>query len=137
MRRKTILLILLALLAISLCLLAVSGSLLGRRPFSRLTADKIRGVHLTLQPPEWSTELTEPADLETLAALLQKLRVYRESNGGQHYAGQLVTYTLTLQDGTVHTIGAFTPFLFIDEVCYEAEYAPCEKIVSFGSSFLP
>lgn len=103
------------------------------QPFQDLKAEDIVDASVELLPPG---ETVEVEDLEKLAALLREAVIYQEDNSYSGYAGQAVTFTLTMADGTETRIMAYTPFLVIDGVGYRAEYEPCEALNAYANQLL-
>ena len=103
------------------------------RPFQDLKGEDIASASVELLPPG---ETVEVEDLEELAALLREAVVYEKDDSYGQYAGQAVTFTLTMADGTETRIMAYTPFLVLDGVGYRAEYEPCEALNAYANLLL-
>ena len=103
------------------------------RPFQDLKEEDIASASVELLPPG---ETVEVEDLEELAALLREAVVYEKDDSYGQYAGQAVTFTLTMADGTETRIMAYTPFLVLDGVGYRAEHDPCQALSQFGNRLL-
>lgn len=108
----------------------------GRRPFRTLRAEDIRSAQVRLLPPDVTADL-EPADIETLAALLREVRVTRRDGSYTEYDGQAVVFTLTMADGAAVEAMAYAPFFIIDGVGYRAAYGPCAALSNFGNQLGP
>ena len=108
----------------------------GKKPFAKLSADEIVSAELFLIPPETTIKLTEKEDLAELTDILNELVIYRKDDSGRDYNGQLVQVTITLKNGQTHIVGAFNPFLFLNNNCYRTKYEPCEKLNVFGNRIL-
>jgi len=102
----------------------------GRRPLRDLD---IARATVCLTPPDKTLQV---ADTEALAVLLDAVVVYRRDDSYTECAGQGVTYTLTLRDGTERTVMAYNPFVVIDGVGYQTEYAPCEALNAYANGLL-
>ncbi len=105
----------------------------GTRPFANLSPEEIVSAEFFLVPPDITIHLTDREDIEELCEILKGLVVYREDDSGREYAGQLVQATITLQDGIIHTVGAYGSFLFLDGKCHRTKYEPSERMNSFGN----
>ena len=86
------------------------------QPFQDLKAEDIVDASVELLPPG---ETVEVEDLEKLAALLREAVIYQEDNSYSGYAGQAVTFALTMADGTETRIMAYTPFQIGRASCRE------------------
>ena len=62
--------------------------------------------------------------------------IYQKDDSYTEYAGQGVTYTLTMTDGTQTTVMAYNPFLVIDGVGYRTKYQPCEALNGYANRLL-
>ena len=105
----------------------------GTKPFKTLSPLDIVSAELFLIPPDQKILLTEQKEITELCEILRELVLYRQDDRGREYAGQLVQATITLQDGTVHTIGAYGTFLYLNDTCYRTKYQPSERMNSFGN----
>lgn len=121
--------------ALVFCLLAWWALAGGSRPFAGLTGGDIRSAAVYLSPPDVTLEL-DREQIEELAGLLRAAVTRRRDDSWRDYAGQGVTFTLELADGTRRTATAFNPFLIVDGAGYRAEYGPCEALNSFGNRLL-
>lgn len=130
--------ILLTLCALTLMAIAFIVCLhpFGTRPFSKISREDITSASLFLIPPQVTVTLTEEEDFTELAGILKELVIYREDDSGREYNGQLVQVTVTLKDGSTHTIGAYNPFLFLDGKCFRTKYAPCESLNAFENRII-
>ena len=105
----------------------------GRRPFRDLTAADLTSATVTLTPPDKTLAVT---DLDALARCLSDVVIYQEDDSITEYAGQGVTFRLTLADGGQTSVTAFNPFLVVDGVGYRTEYEPCEALNSYANELL-
>ena len=101
----------------------------------KLQGADIRSAAVQLSPPDVTLPLEEE-ELEELAGLLRALVVRQRDESWREYAGQGVTYTLELRDGSALTVTAFSPFLIVDGVGYRAAHDPCEALHRFGTRIL-
>lgn len=115
------------------CTLIICVVMSGRRPFRNLEASDIVSANVFLIPPEETIQIT---DLSELASLLGDVVVYHRDSSHYKYAGQGVTFTLTMSDDTQVTVTVFTPFVIIDGVGYRAKYEPCEALNSYANRLL-
>ena len=98
----------------------------GTRPYQDLTAQEVSSADKTL-PVE---------DIGELVALLNDVVIYNKDSSYTDCAGQAVTFTLTMTDGTQTSIMAYNPFLVIDGVGYRTEYEPCEALNNYANELL-
>ena len=110
--------VVLAGLALALGLLIWYLFFRGDRPFSRLEGAEIRSARLRLTPPDVTLELTEADD------------------GWRECAGQGVTFTLELRDGSERTVTELSHFLIVDGVGYRASHDPCQVLNPFATRML-
>lgn len=123
-RRKIIWIILLMVL---LVLAAGAAVFMGRKPFKDLN---IASVTVKLSPPDETIQIAEP---EALEELLEDVVIYRQDDSYREYAGQAVTFSLTLEDGSQMLVTAYNPFIIIDGVGYRCKYEPCERLSSYAN----
>lgn len=128
-------LVVLAGLALALGLLIWYAFFRGDRPFRSLKGTDIVSASVGLSPPDVTLELTA-SEREELAGLLRAAVVRERDDSWREYAGQGVTYTLELRDGSTRTVMEFNPFLVVDGVGYRAEHDPCEALSRFGNRIL-
>ncbi|WP_418667960.1 hypothetical protein [Allofournierella sp.] len=125
--------------AAGICLAAVVGGILlftrmaGQKPFKGLEPGDITSAFVRLSPPDRTVQIT---DLEELASYLDAVVIYHEDNSYTQYAGQAVTFAITLADGTQTEIMAYNPFLVIDGVGYKTQYGPCEALNAYANRLL-
>ena len=110
-----------------------TGSISGERPFRDMEAADIVSASVVLTPPD--VTLAVP-DLEELAELLQAVVCRERDDSYTEYAGQAVTFTLTLTDGTATRVMAYSPFLVIDGAGYRTDQAPCEALNAYANRLL-
>lgn len=103
------------------------------QPFQNLRGEDIASASVELLPPG---ETVEVKDLEELASILREAVVYQKDNSYSQYAGQAVTFTLTMTDGTERSVMAYNPFLVIDGVGYRTEYEPCQALNAYANRLL-
>lgn len=107
--------------------------IVGRRPFQDLDPSEIVWATVRLTPPDKTIQIT---DMEELTDYLKDVVIYYKDNSYTGYAGQGVTYTLTLADGKQAEIMAYHPFLVMDGVGYRTAYEPCEALHAYGNRLL-
>lgn len=117
-------------------LLIVIGTTYGEKPFARLTASDIASATLYAVPPSAEIAISDQQILSELVDILHSVKVYDKSEEGREYAGQLVQFTLTLKDGSVLAVGAYNPFLYINEIGYKTAYGPCQRLNRLGNRLL-
>ncbi len=122
--------------AIFSALLIVIGTSYGEKPFARLNASDIASATLYAVPPSAELVISDQQILSELVDILNSVKVYDKSEEGHSYVGQLVRFTLTLKDGTVLSVGAYNPFLYINEIGYKTTYGPCQRLNQLGNRLL-
>lgn len=126
----------LILLAISACIATISVIVFtqfNRRPFKDLQASDIVSATVRLTPPDKTIQITE---IPELAAYLRDVVIYNKDDSYREYAGQGVTFTLTMSDGAEIDIMAYNPFVVIDGTGYRTKYEPCETLNSYANRLL-
>ena len=101
----------------------------GRKPYKDLQPSDIVLAAVSLDMPDKTIKITE---IKELAEYLSKVVIYKEDNSYTEYAGQGVTFTLTMADGTEEEITECSPFAIINGKGYRAKHEPCEKLNSYG-----
>ena len=105
----------------------------GERPFRDLEAADIVSASVALTPPD--VTLAVP-DTEELAELLRAVTCRERDDSYTEYAGQAVTFTLHLADGSSTRVMAYSPFLVIDGAGYRTDQAPCEALNAYANRLL-
>lgn len=121
-----------------ICAVIILGVLLinfsGKKPFKDLqTADVIK-VEVLIQPPNITKEILESTQIQNLVGILNKVVIYKKDNSWGEYSGQYVQYTISKKNGEIITIGAYNPFLIINNVGYKTKYQPCEDLNALANS---
>ncbi len=122
-----------------ICLSALIGGILifayaaGQRPFKDLEPEEVVSASVRLLPPDKTVQITE---LEKLLDYLDAVVIYNKDDSYTEYAGQAVTVTITLADGTQTDIMAYNPFLVIDGVGYRTKYGPCEALSAYANGLM-
>ena len=129
---KKLILALSAVLCLALATCGISSAA-GERPFRGLDAEDISCATVTLTPPDRTLRVE---DTGRLAELLSGAVIYNRDDSYTEYAGQGVTFALTLSDGTELDVTAYNPFLIIDGTGYRTEYAPCEALNAYANELL-
>ena len=81
--------------------------MMGKRPFRSLKAEQIASMTVTLTPPDVTIEL-EPEQIQQTATLISQIITYQKDQSYTDYAGQGVIFTITMTDGTKHSIMGIT-----------------------------
>lgn len=119
------------------CILLFGGILFivfsGRKPFKNLEPSEVLSATVQLIPPEKTIQITKTEDL---TKILNAVVLYKKDNSYTKYAGQAVTFALTMADGTQTEIMAYNPFLVIDGVGYRTKYEPCEALNNYANKLL-
>lgn len=106
------------------------------KPFAKIKAEDIASVELFLIPPDQTIPVTDHEAITSLNEILKEIEIYQEDNSGRDYNGQLVQFTIVLKNGETHRIGAYNPFLFLNDKCYRTKYGPCQKLNALGNQLL-
>ncbi|MEG0308118.1 MAG: DUF4362 domain-containing protein [Clostridium sp.] len=105
-------------------------------PFKDLKATEVEKISLYVGLPEKTLEIKDAEDIKEVVEILNKVVTYEEDPSNTQYYGQLVQYTLTLKSGATLNIGAFNPFILINQVSYKTKYEPCEELNALGNRLL-
>lgn len=111
----------------------VSTKTSGTKPFRDLVETDIISAAVHLSPPDKTVAISE---YKELVSYLNDVVIYSEDNSYTEYAGQGVTFAITMTDGTQTDVMAFNPFLVIDGVGYKTKYEPCEALNSYANQLL-
>ena len=126
-------------LLVAACIMLISAFIVifqnyvGRKPFGDLAAADITSATVTLLPPNETIAITA---VEQLASYLNDVVIYSEDNSYTGYAGQGVTFSIIMTDGTQTDVMAYNPFLVIDGVGYKTKFEPCEALIAYGNQLL-
>ncbi len=129
MRKKTIIISLICILSAAVMMI-IFAVVSGRKPYKDLEAEQIVSAAVHLLPPDKTIQITE---VKELVDLLKDVVIYHEDNSYTEYAGQGVTFTLVMTDGTQTDIMAYNPFLVIDGTGYKTKYEPCEALNHYAN----
>ena len=129
MRKRTIIISLICILLLAFTMI-IFVFVSGRKPYKDLEAAQIVFAAVQLSPPDKTIQITETKEL---VDLLKDVVIYNEDNSYTEYAGQGVTFTLVMADGTQTGIMAYSPFLVIDGVGYKTKYEPCEALSHYAN----
>lgn len=132
MKRKGIIILVASVLMLSVVVIAfaIYG---GKKPYKDLDAAQIVSATVNLSPPDKTVQIIE---IKELVEYLQDVVIHNKDNSYTAYAGQGVTFTLTMTDGTQTKIMAYNPFLVIDGVGYKTDYEPCEALNNYANKLL-
>ncbi len=122
--------------AVLSAMLIVIGITYGEKPFARLNTSDIASATLYAAPPSAEIAISDQQILSELVDILHSVKVYDKNENGREYDGQLVRFTLTLKDGSVLDVGAYNPFLYINEIGYKTAYGPCQRLNQLGNRLL-
>ncbi len=124
-------------LIIYMSILCVVGMALligkGKKPYKNLEASQIISATVRLTPPDKTIQIVE---IQELVEYLEDVVIYKKDNSYIEYAGQGVTFTLTMSDSTQTQIMAYNPFLVIDGIGYKTKYEPCETLNNYANRLL-
>ncbi len=129
MRKRAVIISLICIVS-AIILMFVFAAAGGRKPYKNLEAVQILSATVRLTPPDVTIQITE---IEELVDLLKDVVIYNKDNSYTEYAGQGVTFTLVMADGTQTGIMAYSPFLVIDGVGYKTKYEPCEALSHYAN----
>ncbi len=133
MKKVTILSLLSVVIIIFVILLL---NLSGKKPFKVLQMDDVIKVEVLVQPPNTTKEISDSAQIQKLVEILNNVTIYKKDNSWREYSGQYVQYTITKKNREVITIGAYNPFLIIDDIGYKTKYQPCEDLNALANSII-
>lgn len=124
-----------AVIVTVIILLVLAAVMMGKRPFRSLKAEQIASMTVTLTPPDVTIEL-ESEQIQQAATLISQIVTYQKDQSYTDYAGQGVIFTITMTDGTKHSIIEYNPFVVIDGVGYRTKQEPCEQLNRFANELL-
>lgn len=133
MQKRKILWIILAAVVILGTTAAVLTAFRGRRPFRDLNETEMISAQVCLSPPDKTLEILDRGEL---AAYLRDVVIYQRDDSYTEYAGQGVTFTWTMADGTQTTAVAFGSFLILNGVGYRTQYEPSEALNAYANRLL-
>ena len=105
----------------------------GQKPYKDLQPSDIVSAAVSFDMPDKTIQITE---IKELAEYLNQVVIYNEDNSYTEYAGQGVTFTLKMTDGTEEKITESSPFVIINGKGYRAKQEPCEKLNSYADRLL-
>ena len=132
MKKRTIIILLTCMLLAAAVVIGFDA-FSGKKPYKDLDSTQIASATVRLQPPNTTIKIVE---IEELVTYLKDVVIYNEDNSYREYNGQIVTFTLTMTDGTQINIMASNPFLVIDGVGYKTKYEPCEALNNYANMLL-
>ncbi|MEL7609209.1 MAG: hypothetical protein AAGU74_06850 [Bacillota bacterium] len=106
----------------------------GAKVFRDLNARDVSSFTVTLLPPAAEFTTDDETSISELVDILREITLLESDDSYRDYNGQWVEFQLKMNDGGVRTIAAYNPFIIIDGVGYQTEYAPCEKLNAFGNA---
>lgn len=102
----------------------------GRKPVKDL---EIASATVRLMPPDETIQIVNPEELEEL---LEDVVIYNRDDSFREYAGQAVTFAISMCDGSQMEITAYNPFVIIDGTGYRCKYEPCEQLNNYANELL-
>lgn len=123
-------------LPVFVAILIVAGLLYGHKPFAKLKASEVVSATLDTNPAGKVVEIKDTDTLAELVAILRSVRLYGQGEQSPQTAGRLMRFTLTLRDGTEIRVGEYSPFLYVNEVCYKTRIGPLGRLGAFGDRLL-
>lgn len=133
MKKNKILLITAICLLVVISIVLVFVNKVQKRPFKNLEVTDIKSASVELFPPG---ETIQIAEFGELVKYLNDIVIYNEDNSYTEYNGQVVTFIITMTDGTQTTIMAYNPFLVIDGVGYKTPSVPYEDLNAYANRLL-
>lgn len=122
--------------AVIIILVVLLLNLSGKKPFKVLQTDDVIKVEVLVQPPNTTKEISDSSQIQKLVEILNRVVIYKKDNSWREYSGQYVLYTITKKNGEVITIGAYNPFLIMNDVSYKTKYQPCEDLNALANSII-
>ncbi len=108
---------------------------LGKSPLKELKAENVVSIAIQSAPPYEETIIDNEGEIKQFVDAMQKIVVYEERTV-DNKASKQVVFTLTMKDGTTKTIGAYEPYIRIDNMVYRAKGEPCRALSKLGTDFL-
>ena len=97
-----------SLLLCALLFALLSGCGVGEtKPFTDLKAEDIASADIYLVPPGSTITIADDDGLSELVEILCDVTLYEQDDTGRESDGQLVEVTLTMADGTTHSISVY------------------------------
>lgn len=131
MKKKKWLMVVSLLIAVVIAISLVTFT--GKRPYKDLKTSDIVSATVLLGPPDKTVEIVE---IKEFVALLKDVVIYNADDSYTDYAGQTVTFTLEMADGTTEKITVFNPFIIINGTGYKTKYEPCERLAHYANELL-
>lgn len=103
------------------------------KPYKDLVASDIASATVTFSPPNKTVQVD---DIEKLVSLLRDIVIYEKDNSYTEYYGQIVSFTLTMCDGTEKRANPYGDFFVIDGTGYKTKYKPSERLNDFANELL-
>lgn len=132
MKKKQLAIIIVCILMVSVAAVVFLFTR-GRKPYNNLDSTQIVSAKVSLSPPDRTVEIE---DIPELVKYLNDVVIYNQDDSYTEYAGQAVTFTLTMADETQTEIVVYTPFCIINGIGYKAKYEPCEALNSYANKLL-
>ncbi|WP_461878330.1 hypothetical protein [Fusicatenibacter sp.] len=131
MKKKKWLMVVSLLIAVVIAISLVTFT--GKRPYKDLKTSDIVSATVLLGPPDKTVEIVE---IKEFVALLKDVVIYNADDSYMDYAGQTVTFTLEMADGTTEKITVCNPFIIINGTGYKTKYEPCERLAYYANELL-
>lgn len=130
MKRRVIIILILAVVLLGAVALFFGGRLLGDKPFGDLAGSDLLRVSVQLSSTEKTMELE---NLEEVTAVLQDIVVYQEADEFDIPEGEGILYYVTFSEGYQILIGVVDNYISIDGERYQAKDSSCEQLIRLAN----
>ncbi len=124
--------LILGIILVTICVFFIFKELTESKPFGNLSSSDITNVTVKLSPPDVEYDLNME-EVKDLVPILRSVVTYKKDNSYSEYAGQMVTFNITKENGETLKIQVYSPFIIINDVGYKADYKTCEALNSFAN----
>lgn len=100
---------------------------LNKKPLRNLNALDVISIEALAQPPNEIKHIDKREDIETIVSRLREIVVYDKVKQNDT-CGQIITYTLTMKDGSKREFMISNPIVNLDGIFYKTQYAPAESL---------
>lgn len=100
---------------------------LNKKPLKNLNALDVISIEALAQPPNEIKHIDKREDIETIVSKLREIVVYDKVKQNDT-CGQIITYTLTMKNGSKREFMISNPIVNIDGIFYKTKYTPAESL---------
>jgi len=131
MKKRSLIIVLTVLIIVSVGIMLMLFA--GKKPYKDLRTPDISSATVLLQPENKTINIVELPELEDY---LNEIVTYGKSDSYKEQNGQIITFTITMVDGSKEEIAVIGSFVVINGTGYKAKYEPCEKIINYVNRLL-